>query len=123
MDHFADNLGRLLGLHGLSAKEAAKMLSMSESAFSKWAMGTRSPSFSTALAVGEFFNVPADKLARAEFGELLEHELADKQRFEIVEQRIAKQRTGLRLYSRPVAPADVAELPRKTKTTKGRSDG
>jgi hypothetical protein len=40
--------------------------------------------------------VPADRLAAAEFIDLLQHELADPERFEAVETRIHRARAGLR---------------------------
>jgi hypothetical protein len=48
------------------------------------------------LRVGEFFGVPADRLAPAEFADLLQHELADPERFQAVETRIHHARAGLR---------------------------
>jgi transcriptional regulator with XRE-family HTH domain len=95
MDRFSENLSRLLGLHALPAKEAAEMLGISQSAFTKWATGKRNPSFTTALLVGEFFGVPADRLARADFGCLLEGELASSQRFDEVEAEIRRRRSIL----------------------------
>jgi transcriptional regulator with XRE-family HTH domain len=92
MEHFSDNLVRLMGLHALPAKETAKLLGMSQSAFSKWASGSRQPSFTTALAIGEFFRVPADRLARAEFSELLANELSSADRFKAVEHDIRLRR-------------------------------
>jgi transcriptional regulator with XRE-family HTH domain len=92
VERFSDNLVRLMGLHALPAKEAAEMLGMSQSTFSKWASGTRQPSFATALTVGEFFKVPADRLARAEFADLLANELSSPERFESVEAEIRRRR-------------------------------
>lgn len=65
------------------------------STISKWGSGSRSPSFLTALKVGEFFGVSADRLATAPFEDLLAHELADPERFKAVEARIHKAKTGL----------------------------
>jgi hypothetical protein len=59
-------------------------------------IGLRQPSFATGLKVGEFFGVPADRLATAEFTDLLQDELADPERFEVVETRIHHARAGLR---------------------------
>jgi DNA-binding XRE family transcriptional regulator len=95
MNRFPDNLNRLLGLHSLSAREAANMLDLSPSTFAKWGTGRRQPSFSTALRVGEFFLVPADRLATAEFEDLLQHELADPARFRAVEENIKDARVRL----------------------------
>jgi transcriptional regulator with XRE-family HTH domain len=96
MDEFRNNLSRLLGLHNLTAREAAEILGLSQSTVGKWGTGVRQPSFATALKVGEFFGVPADRLATAEFTDLLQDELADPERFEVVETRIHHARAGLR---------------------------
>jgi transcriptional regulator with XRE-family HTH domain len=96
MDEFRNNLSRILGLHNLTARDAAKILGLSQSTVGKWGTGLRQPSFATALKVGEFFGVPADRLATAKFTDLLEHELADPERFEAVETRIHHARAGLR---------------------------
>ena len=96
MQRFPDNLSRLLGVHNLTAREAAKMLGLSQSTFAKWGTGLRQPSFATALKVGEFFGVPADRLATAEFEDLLQNELADPERFQAVETRIHYARSGIR---------------------------
>src|SRR5436305_12057630 len=96
MDQFKNNLTRLLGIHNLTAREAANILGLSQSTVGKWGTGLRQPSFGTALKVGEFFGIPADRLATAEFQDLLQHELADPERFEAVETRIHHARAGLR---------------------------
>lgn len=96
MEQFRNNLSRLLGLHNLTAREAAQILGLSQSTVGKWGTGLRQPSFATALKVGEFFGIPADRLATAEFTDLLQHELADPERFEGVETRIHHARAGLR---------------------------
>jgi hypothetical protein len=46
--------------------------------------------------VGEFFGVPADRLATAEFDDLLQNELANPERFKAVETKICYARSGLR---------------------------
>jgi transcriptional regulator with XRE-family HTH domain len=97
VDEFRNNLSRILGLHNLTARDAAKILGLSQSTVGKWATGLRQPSFATALKVGEFFGVPADRLATAEFTDLLQHELADPERFDAVETRIHHARAGLRV--------------------------
>src|SRR5262245_59516857 len=85
------------------------MLGISQSAFTKWATGKRNPSFTTALRVGEFFGVPADRLARSDFGSLLETDLASAERFEEVEAEIRRRRSILREVGSP--PSGF--LPRK----------
>jgi transcriptional regulator with XRE-family HTH domain len=94
MNRFPDNLNRLLGLHALSAREAAEMLGLSHSTFAKWEAGTRQPSFSMALRLAEFFGVPTDRLATAAFEDLLQHELADPERFRTVEAKIQQARSN-----------------------------
>jgi DNA-binding XRE family transcriptional regulator len=95
VERFADNLRRLLGVHDLEQTEAAEILGMSKASFSAWNAGRRQPSFTTALLIGEFFNVPADRLARASFDDLLAHELADPERFREVEAEIRRRRSTL----------------------------
>lgn len=107
MEAFPDNLRRLLGLHSLTAREAAQMLDLSQSTFAKWGTGIRQPSFATALRVGEFFSVPADRLATARFSDLLEHELADPDRFHAVEERIRLERARLDAARRLEAGEEV----------------
>jgi DNA-binding XRE family transcriptional regulator len=85
---FAENVRRLLGVHDLEQTEAARLLGLSKASFSAWNAGRRRPSFPVALSIAEFFEIPADRLATAEFGDLLTHELADRSRFESVERKI-----------------------------------
>src|SRR5438105_10189502 len=101
MEEFSNNLKRLLGLHALTARETSELLGISPSTIAKWGTGLRKPSFNIALDVGTFFGVPADRLATAEFSDLLQHELADPERFEAVETRIHHARAGLRAVERP----------------------
>jgi transcriptional regulator with XRE-family HTH domain len=87
-DHFVDNLQRLAGMHGLTMKQVAMAIGATESTVNKWASGDRSPSFDSALAVGDLFEVDAGRLARAPFEDLLEHELADAQRYRRAEETL-----------------------------------
>jgi transcriptional regulator with XRE-family HTH domain len=130
MEAFADNLQRLLGLHRLTAREGADMMAMSRSALTKWATGDRRPSFTAALVVGDFFGVPADRLARADFADLLEHELADPDRFREVEAEIRRRRSTLRAVGEEtvfgkqrkvlkMAAADEAQAERRRKRKGG----
>jgi transcriptional regulator with XRE-family HTH domain len=97
VEAFWGNLRRSLAVHGiLELKEAAEILGFSEAAFTKWANGSRSPSFTSALVAGDFLRIPPDRLARAEFIDLLEHELSDRERFEAVEKEIRQRRSILR---------------------------
>jgi len=85
------------------------MLGMSQSPFTKWATGQRNPLVTPALAGGEFFGVPANRLARANFGSLLENELASAERFEEVEAEIRRRRSALQ----EVRSQPSSFLPRK----------
>jgi transcriptional regulator with XRE-family HTH domain len=95
MERFPDNLFRLMGLHRLTARETAFILGISESALGKWGSGARRPSFETALLVSDFFGIGANRLAQAEFEDLLANELADPRRYQAVETKIRHARTGL----------------------------
>jgi transcriptional regulator with XRE-family HTH domain len=87
-DHFADNLRRLAGLHGITMKQVAMAIDATESTLNKWSSGDRSPSFTSALRVGELFGVDPGRLARAPFEDLLEHELADAERYRRAEETL-----------------------------------
>jgi transcriptional regulator with XRE-family HTH domain len=118
LEHFADNLERLLGLHKVSAKEAASLLGLSQSSFSKWSAGKRSPGFGTALKIGDFFEVSAVKLARSPFAELLANELSSAERFEEVERKIQSRRTGLQAVPSD-GPVPIERNRRKTTRSQG----
>jgi transcriptional regulator with XRE-family HTH domain len=96
VERFAENVQRLLGVHRLEQKEAAALMGFSVAAFTKWFAGARNPSFTSALQAGDFFQIPADRLAREPFENLLERELADPQRFREVEAEIRRRRSILR---------------------------
>lgn len=118
MERFADNLARLLGLHRLTARGAAEMLDLSESALAKWGTGLRRPSFDTALRVSDFFGVGAQRLAQAQFEELLADELADPDRFRAVEKKIQSHRVGLRAVDELEAGAVVDVVTGESVSTK-----
>ena len=118
VERFPDNLNRLLGLHDLTDREAAEILGLSQSTLGKWQTRVRRPSFGMALRVAEFFGVPADRLATADFSDLLSHELADPARFEAVETRIHRLRTGLKAVADPGAGKKVDVPTRKSSKRK-----
>ncbi len=119
MNRFPDNLNRLLGLHSLSAREAAEMLDLSHSTFAKWGTGLRQPSFSRALRLGEFFEIPADRLATAEFEDLLAGEFANPERFRSVESKIAQERERLQAARAPDEGKEIETATRKVEKRRG----
>lgn len=92
---FSDNIRRVLGFHGLSARALTGLIDVSAQTLSDWQRGKRQPSLSLVLALGEFFELPGDKLVSAPFSELLPY-FADRERFERVEHKIRAHRTTLR---------------------------
>ncbi len=95
MKQLADNLSRLMGLHDLTARQLSKILGLSEAAFSTWFRGTREPNFKTAMRIGAFFEIPPDRLATAEFGELLNN--LDSEWFERVQVKVHRSDEQLRV--------------------------
>jgi len=95
MQAFADNLSRLMGLHQVTARELSAILAISEGAFSTWFRGTREPNFKTAMTISKFFEIPPDRLATSEFGELLND--LDAQWFERVQVKIHRSGEQLRV--------------------------
>lgn len=103
-DRFAENLQRLTGLHGLTMKRFAVLAGVSESVISKWSSGDRHPSFTSAMKVAEIFEVDPGRLARAEFPDLLEHELADAEKYRRVEKTLEELSRKVEGKSEKVVP-------------------
>jgi transcriptional regulator with XRE-family HTH domain len=92
---FTDNFVRLLGMHALSQNFAASLLGISGATVSSWMNGKSSPSLQKAITIAELFQVSTDRLMGAEFADLLTTELADRERYERVEERIRRSRSSL----------------------------
>jgi transcriptional regulator with XRE-family HTH domain len=89
---FGENLRRLLGLHDLRAREAARMIGVSPQSLSEWMRGHRQPNLQMLLRVASFLEINGERLVRAPFRELLEREVADQRRFDRVETKLRRQR-------------------------------
>jgi transcriptional regulator with XRE-family HTH domain len=96
MDHFADNLERLLGLHRLTARRAAQFIDVTPQTLSDWKSQKTAPGLQAALRVAGFFEIHADRLLNVPFRELLPQEIADEARFDRVEQKISLHDHSLR---------------------------
>src|SRR4051794_12219671 len=83
-----DNLRRLLGMHLLPASKATVFLGISPQAVSELQSGKRTPRLRTLRTIAEFFELPMERLLTSPFDDLLEHELADAERFRRVQQKI-----------------------------------
>ena len=77
-------------MHALTAAKARGLVGISQQALSELQLGKReSPRASTVKKLAEFFEVPYWRLQDTPFGQLLAEELADTERFEAVEAKIA----------------------------------
>lgn len=56
------NLRQLRKLHGLTMKDVARIINVSESAISQYETGKREPDFSTLIILSEYFHVTTDYL-------------------------------------------------------------
>ena len=93
----ADNVRRLLGLHAMTIGLASEHIGVSPQALSEIQSGTRTqPSLRTVRALVDFFEVPTDRLLDARFGDLLQAELADRDRFDRVEAKLRRSGATLR---------------------------
>jgi transcriptional regulator with XRE-family HTH domain len=92
MQAFGENLRRLLGLHDLRGREAARMIGVSPQSLSEWMRGRRQPNLQMLLRVASFVEISGERLLRAPFRELLGRELGDRQRFDRVEAKIRANR-------------------------------
>ncbi|MDQ2969163.1 MAG: helix-turn-helix transcriptional regulator [Actinomycetota bacterium] len=104
---FADNLDRLLGVHRLSAREASQLLDVSAVALSEWRNAKREPGLTALLRLSALFEVPGDALMTVPFAELLGGPVGDVDRFERVEEKIAKAQRPLKA----VKPGEVPDFP------------
>ncbi len=96
MEHYADNVRRLLGLHGLTATRAKCLIGLSQQALSEIMGGKRSASLHSASRLAAFFEIPIERLLNAPFDDLLTEELSDRERYHRVEAKIpadARDRT------------------------------
>lgn len=96
MAAFGENLRRLLGLHDLRGREAARMIGVSPQSLSEWMRGHRQPNLQMLLRVSSFLEINGERLLRAPFRELLGREVADRRRFDSVEAKINRERPDSR---------------------------
>lgn len=92
MQAFGENLRRLLGLHDLRGREAARMIGVSPQSLSEWMRGHRQPNLQMLLRVATFLEISGERLLQAPFRELLGREVGDRRRFDQVEAKITAQR-------------------------------
>jgi transcriptional regulator with XRE-family HTH domain len=107
-DNFAGNLKRLLGIHGLTAADASKLLGISTTTLSYWLNGERDPAVGSLMKVAEFFGVDGFKLLGQYTGSFIVEELANLERWEAVEQKVGGG-------SLPTATREVTPIRKKGK--------
>jgi transcriptional regulator with XRE-family HTH domain len=88
---FADNFDRLLGVHRLTAREAAPLLGVSATTLSYWRNGRREPDRDSLYNISIFFLVDPWDIMEAEPHDFLSRHMADRDRFESVEGQIAER--------------------------------
>lgn len=86
----ANNLKRLLGLHGLRATRDSRMMGLSPQLLSELQSGSRKrhASLSTVTAISDFFEISRDHLLDSSFEDLLPAEIANVDRYRKVEAKI-----------------------------------
>src|SRR5215208_2838543 len=87
VSRFGENFARVLGLHALTGRQAARVLGVSEQAVSEWLTGKREPGTSSLVQIASSFEVDALRLMNEPFSSVLP-QLADRDRFERVEKRL-----------------------------------
>jgi transcriptional regulator with XRE-family HTH domain len=96
---FGENLRRLLGLHDLRGREAARLIGVSPQSLSEWMRGHRRPNLDMLMRVSSFLEISGERLLQTPFPGLLDREIADRTRFQRVEKKIGEHR------SRPARPS------------------
>jgi transcriptional regulator with XRE-family HTH domain len=86
---FAENFERILGLHRLTARDASKLLDITPATLSYWRNGRREPDRDSLMRVSTYFAIDPWALVMTPFVDLLPI-LANRERFELVELRIAE---------------------------------
>jgi transcriptional regulator with XRE-family HTH domain len=98
---FGENLRRLLGLHDLRGREAARLIGVSPQSLSEWMRGHRQPNLQMLLRVSSFLEITGERLLQAPFRDLLARELSDASRFDRVEAKIRAHRRRSSSTDRP----------------------
>ncbi len=88
MSRFGKNFARVLGLHALTGRQAARLLGVSEQAVSEWLTGKREPGTSSLTQIASSFELDALRLMNEPFTAVLP-QLADPDRFDRVEKRLS----------------------------------
>jgi transcriptional regulator with XRE-family HTH domain len=86
VSEFGSTLERLAGLHGLTNRETAALLALSEQSISELVNGKREPGLGTVQKVAEVFEI--DSMAAMDGIRAILHQVADQDRFERVEKKI-----------------------------------
>ena len=94
MSLWAENVSRLCGFHNISHQELAQLVEMSPQSVSMWRAGKRKPSGDALIQIGSFFGIDPVLLTQQPMSELLPA-VADRGRFALVEDKIAKRRSRL----------------------------
>jgi transcriptional regulator with XRE-family HTH domain len=115
MTRFGENFARVLGLHNLTRRQAARLLGVSEQAVSEWLTGKREPGTTNLVQIASSFEVDAVSLMSEPFTAVLP-QVSDPDRFDRVEKRIngLEWVTDKRGYAR-IKSAKVSELTKRTR--------
>jgi transcriptional regulator with XRE-family HTH domain len=92
--HFADNITRLAGMHGLTQSQLAKVLGVTPQSVSLWRSG-REPSTAVVMKASEVFKLPAEKLFSVEFSKLMPL-MDDPEDYREVEKNIQRRLSNLK---------------------------
>lgn len=90
MDTLGNNVRRLIGLHGLTAMQAASLIGLSAQAMSELSK-RKNPRKDTVEKIANFFDIGYNRLWDQPFEELLIDEIADVGRFKRVERHISSE--------------------------------
>ena len=92
--HFANNITRLAGMHGLTQSQLAKVLGVTPQSVSLWRSG-REPATTVVMQASHIFQLAAEKLFSVEFEELMP-DMAEAEHYRIVEKNIQRALSNLK---------------------------
>jgi transcriptional regulator with XRE-family HTH domain len=93
-NHFANNITRLAGMHGLTQSQLAKALGVTPQSVSLWRSG-REPSTTVVMKASDVFQLAAEKLFLVEFEELMPL-MAEPEHYRTVEKNIQRALSDLK---------------------------
>jgi transcriptional regulator with XRE-family HTH domain len=94
IDHFAENMHRMAGVHGLTATETAELIGVARQTYSAWTRGRREPNTAALVRIRDLFEVDPLQMMRMPPEQFVPEVVGDRDRYARTEARIAVHELG-----------------------------